>query len=85
MCLTIPGRIISIKGENPAEREAEVDYGSVRRKANLIYLPEAKVGDYILVQAGFGMEKVDEKEAQEALEYHRKIQSMNEPSGVEVA
>ena len=67
MCLAIPGRIVAISAD-PVAPIAEVDYDGVRRRAQLLYLPDARVGDYILVQAGFAIRRLTEEEAREALE-----------------
>lgn len=67
MCLAIPGKIIAISGE-PGAQTAEVDYGPLRRTAQLLYLPDVRVGDYVLVQAGFAMRRLTEAEAREAIE-----------------
>ena len=72
MCLAIPGRIVAIHGEATAP-VADVDYDGVRRRAHLLYLPEARVGDYILVQAGFAVRRLSEAEAREALEMTRSV------------
>ena len=69
MCLTIPGRIASIRDEGPGARIAVIDYGSQQRSANLLYLPEVAVGDFVVVQAGFAIARLSEAEAQEALRY----------------
>jgi len=71
MCLTIPGRIERIDGTAVLERTAQVDFEGVRRTVQLIYLPEARVGDYVLVQAGFATTRVPEAEALEALRLAR--------------
>ena len=70
MCLAIPGRIVAIEAD-PSSPVAEVDYDGIRRRAQLLYLPEARVGDYILVQAGFAVRRLGEAEAREALEMSR--------------
>jgi hydrogenase expression/formation protein HypC len=62
MCLAVPGRIKKIEG-----RLAEVDFSGVTREAALDLVPDAKAGDYILVHAGYAIQKMDEKEAQETL------------------
>jgi len=61
MCLAIPGKIVKIEGEH-----AIVDYGGAVRRAN-ISLVDAKVGDYVIVHAGFAIQKLDEREATETL------------------
>jgi len=61
MCLAIPGRIVKIEGEH-----AIVDYGGVSRKAN-ISLVDVNVGDYVIVHAGFAIQKLNEKEAEETI------------------
>jgi len=67
MCLAVPGRIVAISAD-PTSPVAEVDYDGVRRSAQLLYLPEARVGDYILVQAGFAVRRLSDDEAREAIE-----------------
>ena len=73
MCLAIPGKIIEI---DKNKEHATVDYGDgTKRKAN-ITLVNAKIGDYILVHAGFAIEVLNEKEAQETLDLFREMLSM---------
>jgi hydrogenase expression/formation protein HypC len=75
MCLAIPGKIIEIEKNN---EHAIVDYGDgTKRKAN-VTLIDAKLGDYVLVHAGFAIEILNEKEAQETLSLFREILSMEE-------
>lgn len=57
MCLAFPAKVISIE-----ESLATVERNGVKRSASLMLLPEAKVGDYVLVHAGFAMQVVDEEE-----------------------
>jgi len=58
MCLAVPARVESIIGE-----EAVLDYGGVKRKANISMLSEVKAGDYVLVHVGYAISKMDEEEA----------------------
>ena len=60
MCLAVPARVLEITGSL-----ARVAVNGVEREASLMLLPEAKQGDYVLVHAGFAMQLVDEKEAEE--------------------
>jgi len=59
MCLAIPGRIVALE----AESQATVDVGGVRKTISLLLLPEAQVGDYVLIHTGFALSRVDEDEA----------------------
>ena len=63
MCLAVPARILSIEGT-----DAVVDMDGVQRAASLALTPEAKVGDYVLLHAGFAIHLIDEQLARETLE-----------------
>lgn len=67
MCLAVPGKILEISGAD-LTRRARVDFGGVRREVSLAALPEAAVGDHVLVHAGFALNVVDEIEAQRMLD-----------------
>ena len=62
MCLAIPVRIKSIDGT-----DAEVEIGGTTRKTNLMLTPEARVGDYVLLHAGYAINILDQAEAEETL------------------
>ncbi|MBL7995159.1 HypC/HybG/HupF family hydrogenase formation chaperone [bacterium] len=66
MCLAVPGKIISID-DSAALRMAKVNFGGVGKDVCLEWLPEAKIGDYVLVHVGFALSKIDEIEAKETL------------------
>ena len=67
MCLGIPGQIIETD-EGGLMRMGKVDFGGVVREVCLAYVPEAEVGDYVVVHVGFAISQIDEAEAQETLE-----------------
>jgi hydrogenase expression/formation protein HypC len=67
MCLGIPGRITEIRDEAGLAM-GKVDFGGVRKDACLAYLPEAKLGDYVIIHVGFAISRVDEAEALKTLE-----------------
>jgi hydrogenase expression/formation protein HypC len=67
MCLGIPGRITEIRDEAGLAM-GKVDFGGVRKDACLSYLPDVKLGDYVIVHVGFAISKVDEAEARKTLE-----------------
>ena len=62
MCLGIPMKIESIKAEF-----AQVQTGSLRRQVNIQMLSKVRIGDYVIVHAGFAIQKIDPKEAKETL------------------
>ena len=75
MCLAIPGKIIELDKKN---QSAVVDYGSgTKRKANMS-LVQVKIGDYVLVHAGFAIQVLDEKEAEETLSLFKEMLSLAE-------
>jgi hydrogenase expression/formation protein HypC len=74
MCLAIPGKIISVAGDDPLSRTGKVDFGGILKEVNLACVPEANVGDYVIVHVGFALSKVDEKEANEVFEYLRQME-----------
>lgn len=66
MCLAIPGRIVEVT-EDGLMRMGRVDFGGVIREVCLAYVPEAGIGDYVIVHIGFAISQLDEDEAQETL------------------
>ena len=62
MCLAIPSKIVEID-----DNIGTIDVDGVKRKASLLLLEEAKVGDYVIVHAGFAIHKIDEQAAMESL------------------
>jgi hydrogenase expression/formation protein HypC len=73
MCLAIPGRITSLEGADALTRTGKVDFGGVQKEVNLGCVPEAKVGDYVIVHVGFAISRVEESEANEVFEYLRQM------------
>ena len=65
MCLAIPGQVLSIAGVDPLERTGKVSFGGVIKEVSLAYVPEAGVGDYVIVHVGFALSVVDEAEARQ--------------------
>ncbi len=67
MCLAIPGRILSVSGDEPFMRIGRVDFGGVVKEVNLAFVPEASVGDYVVVHVGCALAKIDPDEARRTL------------------
>jgi len=73
MCLAIPVKVIAIEDDM-----AVVELGGVTRRASLMLVPETRVGDYVLLHAGFAIQRLDEEEAQETLRLFAEIAAAEE-------
>ena len=80
MCLAVPGRVTSIE-ERDQTLMAQVDFGGIAKEVCLQYLPDAEVGDYVVVHVGFAIQRLDEQSARETLELFDKIGIMDEEFG----
>ena len=70
MCLAVPGKIEHFVADDPeAMKMAKVDFGGIKKVINLDLVPEADVGDFVLVHVGIAISKVDEEEAQRTLNF----------------
>jgi hydrogenase expression/formation protein HypC len=78
MCLAIPGKVLSISGDDPLTRMGRIDFSGVIKQASLAYVPEVAVGDYVIVHVGFALSKVDEDEAQKVFEYLKQMGELGE-------
>jgi hydrogenase expression/formation protein HypC len=77
MCLAIPGKVLS-EFQQGGMRMAKVQFGGIVRDACLEYVPETKLGDYVLVHVGFAISRVDEDEAQRTYELLRELDQLSE-------
>lgn len=85
MCLGVPGKVIELYQMN-GMKMGKVDFGGVVREACLEYLPDIQLGDYTIIHVGFGISRLDEKEARETLELLRQMDMLASelpPSGGE--
>ena len=78
MCLAVPGRILGIEGADPVLRSGRVDFSGIVKTVNLSYVPDAQVGDHVLVHVGFAISTVDEIEAVRVFEYLRHMDELAE-------
>jgi hydrogenase expression/formation protein HypC len=77
MCLAVPGKVLTIAGTD-LDRTGRVSFGGVVKEVNLAYVPEAVVGDYVVVHVGVALSVVDEAEAQQTFEYLRQMEELEE-------
>ncbi len=79
MCLAIPGKIVSVTEQlDDTFRMGKVSFGGILKDINLMMVPEAQPGDYVLVHVGVAISTVDEAEAQKTFEYLRQIGELEE-------
>lgn len=78
MCLAIPGRVEFIEEGEPLQRTAQVSFGGTAKSVNLAFVPEAAVGDYVLVHVGVALSVIDEAEARQVFAYLAEIDELQE-------
>ncbi len=78
MCLAVPGQILSTSGDDLLSRMAKVSFGGVVKDVSLAYLPDAAVGDYVIVHAGFALSCIDEAEARQVFEELARLGALDE-------
>ena len=76
MCLAVPGMLQSVQGDDPIARTGRVSFGGIMKEVSLAYVPEARVGDYVVVHVGFALSVVDPEEAEKTLEYLREMDEL---------
>ncbi|MEI7999356.1 MAG: HypC/HybG/HupF family hydrogenase formation chaperone [Candidatus Omnitrophota bacterium] len=82
MCLAIPGKIETITGadQGSLSRKGKVNFGGILKEVSLAYVPEARVGDFVIVHVGFALSVVDPLEAQKVFEYLKEMGALEEIS-----
>lgn len=79
MCLAIPGKIIEIDPyEDEIFRSGKVSFDGILREVNLSMVPEAGIGDYVLVHVGVALQRIDEEEAKITMSYLKELEELNE-------
>ena len=78
MCLAVPGKIESIAGGDPLTRMGRVNFGGISRETCLACVPEAAVGDYVIVHVGFALSRLDEREAKKILRDLARVDELDE-------
>lgn len=78
MCLSVPGQLVAIHDENPLNRIGKVSFSGVCKDVSLIYVPEAKLGDYLTIHVGFALSIIDEEKALDVFKSLNELKSFNE-------
>ena len=78
MCLAIPGKVESITGNDQLSRVGKVNFGGILKEVSLAYVPEVKIGDYVIVHVGFALSRLDEAEAHKVFDYLKEMENLGE-------
>ncbi len=82
MCLSIPSKITEIYKDGSLSM-GKVDFGGIRKEVCLDYVPEAQIGQYVLIHVGFAISVLDEEEALATLDLLREIENFEEEIGTD--
>ena len=83
MCLAIPGRLLTIiepdsdREDASLYRRGKVQFGGITKEISLAYVPEAQVGDYLIVHVGFAISILDEDAAQQTLQDLQQLEAIS--------
>jgi len=84
MCLGVPGQVVEIwQDKTSGLRMGRVRFGGVLKEVCLAYVPEAQVGDYVVVHVGFAISRIDEEEARKVFTYLEQLGEVDEALGGE--
>lgn len=78
MCLAVPGKVVEVHDDPAGMPTGKVSFGGITKTVSLAYVPDVKVGEYVLVHVGFALSKVDEEEAMQVFEYLRQMEDLSE-------
>ena len=83
MCLAIPGKLLEVVTEESNWKTGRVSFGGIVKEVNLTYVPEARVGDYVIVHVGFAISKVEASEARKVFDYLKEMEGVEELTEVD--
>jgi hydrogenase expression/formation protein HypC len=78
MCLAVPGRIMDITETSPLSRVGRVAFGGITKDVNLTFVPQASIGDYVIVHVGVALNTIDESEAKRVFAYLDELGELEE-------
>ncbi|MGK7941845.1 MAG: HypC/HybG/HupF family hydrogenase formation chaperone [Crocosphaera sp.] len=67
MCLAVPGKVVSVSGDEPLLKKGKVSFGGVLKEVSFAYVPEVQVDDYVIVHVGFALSILDQEAAESSL------------------
>jgi hydrogenase expression/formation protein HypC len=78
MCLAVPGQVLQIDQTNPELKMAKVSFGGINKDICIQFVPEVKIGDYVLVHVGFALSVLDEEDAKETFRILNEMGAIDE-------
>ena len=78
MCLAVPGKIISMTGDDALSRTGRVEFAGISKEISLAYVPEAQLDDYVIVHAGFAISILDQEEAQQSMQAFAQLDALED-------
>ena len=78
MCLGVPGKVVAVEEDPLGMTMKRVSFGGITKQVCLAYVPEAKVGDYVVVHVGFAISRIDEAEAEQVFTYLQELGDLAE-------
>lgn len=78
MCLAVPGKIVSLDEKEGALKMAKVNFAGIIKEVCVDWIPDLKIGEYVLVHVGFALHKIDEEDAEETLRLLREMGELPE-------
>jgi len=78
MCLAVPGQVLEFIESNPDLKMATVSFGGINKDICIQFVPEVKIGDYVLVHVGFALSVLDEEDAKETFRILNEMGAIDE-------
>ena len=80
MCLAVPGKVVSISGDEPLLKKGKVSFGGVIKEVSFAYVPEVQIDDYVIVHVGFALSILDQEAAEKSLAEFEEMEAiLNHP------
>jgi hydrogenase assembly chaperone HypC/HupF len=83
MCLAVPGRVTQLTSNELGMQMGRVEFGGIQKEVCLSFVPDVRVGDYVIVHAGFAISQLDEEEAVRTLDLLRQMGDLSELPGAD--
>ncbi len=76
MCLAVPGKVVSISGDEPLLKKGKVSFGGVIKEVSFAYVPEVQIDDYVIVHVGFALSILDQEAAEKSLAEFKEMEAI---------